>query len=145
MSNAAALEITARAASIASHDEWVAFMSDERNITAFARQHVREEHIAAAKSGDYMDMSRIAGDVQFLLRLEVLTDEELVARYNDNIAAHEREMQHEDWSEVDPWDYEAYYHDQWMIEELRAFRDLAIRYGAHVAPLTQRPFAALAA
>lgn len=140
MSNAAALQITARAASIASHDEWLAFMNDDENITAFAHDRIG---VVELDREDYCDMEYLASEVQHLLRLEVMTDAELITEYVDNERAHAN-IREQDGMDYDHTDYYGHLNRQDEIGALLEWRRIQRQYCSAMA-LTHNPFLALLA
>ncbi|ASZ74630.1 hypothetical protein KHO57_gp055 [Mycobacterium phage Phabba] len=131
------------AAQITTHDEWIAFYT--ANVSPFAAEQIGEDIVAKAQAGDYYEAMYVAGQNASIARLEAMTDEQLVAEYNENIAGHLAMIELDDPSEYDVNDHESYYHAQYLIEALRVDRDVRARYMSAPAPLTHSPFAALAA
>ncbi|QZE10393.1 hypothetical protein SEA_SCOOBYDOOBYDOO_42 [Mycobacterium phage ScoobyDoobyDoo] len=136
MSNATATQILAAATAIVDHDGYVAFWSNEANITAYVRTQVDADDIAAAQTGGYYAQARIASDVARYTRYEGMTDAQLHAELDELSRT-------EDWNEFEgKWEYgqsDYAWHLIDAIEDLLAYR----RYTSAEA-LTQRPFAALA-
>jgi hypothetical protein len=137
MTNTAA-EITARAAAISSHDEWIAFMTADENITEFAHEAIG---VNAMDLNDYYDQQLVAGEVQYYLRLEVKTDAELLTEYVENQRAHRSIREMDGW-DYDVEDHEAYYRRQGDISALMEFRRIRKVYMQNLA-LTHNPFLAL--
>lgn len=131
----------ATAAAITNHDEWVAFYTAPRNISAFAREMIPASVMAEAEAGDYLAQEIVAGDVKEIMRLEAMTDIELQVEHSHNRASHLNNL---DWDEYDLNDREDYYYGQGLIEALLEHRRVQRQYTGH-GPLTHTPFAVLAA
>jgi hypothetical protein len=142
MTNTAATEITARAAAISSHEEWIAFMTDDENITEFAHEAIGMDRMDLDMSF-YGDQLLVAGEVQYYLRLEIKTDAELLTEYVDNERAH-REIRLMDGWDYDMEDYETHRRRQGDICALMEFRRIRKVYMQNLA-LTHNPFLALQA
>lgn len=141
--NANATEIAARAAAITSHDEWLAFMTDDENITEFAHEHIGVGTKEWDRD-DYVDMQYLATEVQYYLQLEVKSDAELLTEYVENQREHRRiHLDGDDWG-YDVEDHEVYYRRQGDICALMEWRRLRRTYMSAMA-LTHNPFAALLA
>lgn len=133
------------AASITTHDEWVAFHTADANISEFARTAISAKTIAEGQSGDYHDAVHLAYQVKDILRLEAMTDAELAAAEADALAE-------DGWNEVEG-KYEYYYVGAaqetlaliYALREFRADRAGEARWAAPAAGhLTHTPFAMLA-
>lgn len=133
--------VPASASAITTHDEWVAFYTAPRNISAFAREMINAEIMAEAEAGDDLAQEIVAGDVKNIMRLEAMTDVELQIEHSHNEASHRNNL---DWSEYDHNDRESHYEQQGLIEALLEHRRVQRQYTGH-GPLTHNPFAALAA
>lgn len=133
----------ATAAAITNHDEFVAFWTAPQNVSEFALTVIPASIVAESRDGDWLASEILASDVKNVARLEALTDAALEAERAANEAAHRRAIADEDPWEYDVNDYESYYHQQWIIEELQAYRKVRATYTG-LAPLTHSPFAALA-
>ena len=139
MTNTAA-EITARAAAIASHDEWVAFMTADENITEFAHEVIG---VSVMDRTDYYELEYLASEVQYYLRLEVKTDAELLTEYVDNQRRHQVVRDMDGW-DYDVEDHEAHYRRQGDICALMEHRRIRKTYMRNLT-LTHNPFLALQA
>ncbi len=138
MSNAT--EITARATAITTHEEWVAFMTDDANITEFAHEQAR---VVDVDRDDIFELEYLASEVQYYLRLEVMTDAELLTEYVANERAH-RNIRAQDGWDYDVADYESHYRRQGDICALMEWRRLRRLYCSAMA-LTHNPFLSLLA
>lgn len=140
--------VPASAAAITTRDEFVAFYTAPRTISAFARTVISASLLAAAQDADdYLGREVLADSVKQIVRLEAMTDVELGVEHSFNEAAH---LDNLDWDEYDLNDREDHYHEQGLIRALLDYRQAERDERAAVArytgqgPLTHRPFAALA-
>lgn len=136
----------ATAAAITNHDEWVAFYTAPRNISAFARTVISAKDIANGQSGDYHDAVHLAYQVKDIIRLEAMTDAELAAE-------EARCLAEDGWNEAEG-KYEYYYVGAaeetlcqiYLLREFRADKAGEARWAIPAAGhLTHTPFAVLAA
>jgi hypothetical protein len=137
----------ATAAAITNYDEWVAFYTAPRNISAFARTVISDKLLSGAAAGDHYDQVMVAYEVKGILRLEAMTDVALEVEHSFNESAHLNNL---NWDEYDLNDRESHYHEQGLIRLLLDYRQAQRDERAAVArytgqgPLTHRPFAVLA-
>ena len=137
MSNATA------APAFTTRDEFISFYTAPQNISEFALEALPSVILADARQGDDLAREILASDVRNIMRLEAMTDAELSAEHAANRAAHLSWMESEDSWEYDVNDREDYYQQQYLIEDLLAYRQTRQQYTGH-GPLTHQPFAALA-
>jgi len=126
----------------ATHEEWIEVMNN--SVSEFMLTIIPSRVIEAAATGDYLARLCLATEVQYFLRLEALTDDELRVELAETEAEHRRQIELDDPSEYDVNDHEDYYQRVWHIEELLAWREVQRMY-TQPQPLTHQPFAALLA
>ena len=141
-----ATTVPANAADITNRDEYLAFYSAPKNISAFARTVIDAKHLAEAAEGDYFAQEQVVLQNVDLMRLEAMDDDrlevELIAmRGVDGWNACEGKF------EINDFCYAEYI--MYTIYNLRDFRaQQAAEAAWSVAPaeehLTYSPFAALA-
>ena len=129
-------------ASVTTHEQFVEYFN--ANITDYARTQIRESAVAEAAAGDYYAREYVASESHYFAKFEAMTDDELRAFQAEAKAAHARTVELEDWSEYDVNDYESYYYEQYVVEDLLAHRAAVARYTGQ-SPLTHNPFAGLVA